>query len=281
MKLREFFYMLGLKPKPKTYGYQVKQQQIEGKTIRYADWLHPRAYPCEVQPRQLACLREILREGDVAIDIGAHIGDSTLPMAMAVGNTGRVIAFEANPYTAEILKVNASLNKNIGTIDAYNLAVTEETRQYEFSYHDPGFMNGGAVEKTRGVRRGDAYRIKVNGVHLESFLDREYPNLISKLRYIKIDAEGYDYYILQSMSHLLERVRPVIQAEVMERTSSQYRQGMFEFMRSKGYSVQRHMNCQNLEVMRSPEEMIKGDNYDIFCVPMEIAATLGTNARSA
>lgn len=269
MKLREFFYMLGLKPKARSYGHQIKEQVIDGKSIRYADWLHPRAYPCVVKQPEVDRLKAILGEGDVAIDIGAHIGDSALPMAVAVGQTGHVIAFEANPYTAAVLAVNAGLNKNIGTIHAHNLAVTDETRKYEFSYNDPGFMNGGAVEKTRGFRQGDAFRIEVDGVHLESFLDKQYPHLISRIKYIKIDAEGYDYYILQSMSSLLDRIRPAIQAEVMKGTTAKYRTQMFEFLRSKGYAVQLHENSQNLEVIETAAGMLKHENFDISCTPVE------------
>jgi FkbM family methyltransferase len=269
MKLREFFYMLGLKPRSRSYGHVVHQQQIEGQTIRYADWLHPRAYSCAVKPIEVDRLREVLSDGDVAIDIGAHIGDTTLPMAVAVGASGSVIAFEANPYTAEILTVNANLNSNIGKIHAHNLAITEETRIYEFSYNDPGFMNGGAVEKTRGCRHGDAYRIQVPGVQLEPFLEENYPQLVSRIKYIKIDAEGYDYFILKSISGLLDRIRPIIQAEVMKRTSETYRQDMFEFFNSRGYVVQRHDLGENHEIIRSAAEMQVHDNFDVFCTPIE------------
>ncbi|MEZ6135852.1 MAG: FkbM family methyltransferase [Pirellulaceae bacterium] len=281
MKLREFFYMLGLKPKPQTYGHVIKEQHIAGKTIHYADWLHPRAYPCAVKPQELDYLQGILQDGDVAIDIGAHIGDSTLPIALAVGQAGAVLAFEANPYTAAVLEVNAALNQNIGKIHPHNLAVTDETRMYEFSYNDPGFMNGGAVEQTRDVRHGDAFRIHVQGVHLESFLDNEYPQLISRIKYIKIDAEGYDYYILQSMSSLLDRIRPVIQAEVMQRTSAEYRTNMFNFLQSKGYRVQRYDNCQALEVLSTHREMSNYDNFDICCTPLEQVAMRESIAQAS
>lgn len=265
MKLREFFYMLGLKPKARSYGYEIKDQSIDGLTIRYADWLHP----CAVQQAELDRLKWVLGEGDVAIDIGAHIGDSSLPMAMAVGQSGHVIAFEANPYTATVLAVNAGLNPHIGTIHAHNLAVTDETRKYEFSYNDPGFMNGGAVEKTRGCRHGDAYRIQVDGVQLEMFLDRHYPQLVSRIKYIKIDAEGYDYYILKSMSSLLDRIRPVIHAEVMKGTTIEYRTQMFELLRSKGYDIHLHQSSQNLESIESAAGMLVYDNFDISCTPQE------------
>jgi len=38
--------------------------------------------------------RAALRPGDIAVDIGAHEGRHTLPMARAVGPSGSVFAFE-------------------------------------------------------------------------------------------------------------------------------------------------------------------------------------------
>jgi FkbM family methyltransferase len=281
MKLREFFNMLGFKSEPCKYGYVVKQQTIDGLSLRYADWLHPRAYSCEVKPEDLTRLKDFLTEGDVAIDIGAHVGDTTLPMAAAVGREGSVIAFEANPYVFETLEVNAGLNEHIGHVYAHNLAVTEESREYEFSYNDPGFMNGGAVEKTRGFRRGDAYRIKVSGVHLETFLNERYSPLIPRIKYIKVDAEGYDYYILRSIAGFIQRIRPFVQAEVMKGTSASYRADLFELFNEMGYIVQHHDKGQNLEIFRSGHDMCSYENFDIFCTPAEAISSCKSSPLAA
>jgi FkbM family methyltransferase len=47
--------------------------------------------------------QRFLTKGAVAIDIGAHTGDTTVPMALAAGNTGLVLAFEPNQYVYKIL----------------------------------------------------------------------------------------------------------------------------------------------------------------------------------
>ncbi len=266
MKLREFFYSLGIKPRPKSYGYEVREQLVDGKALRYAQWLHPRAYSGAILPSEVKRLQSFLQPGDVAIDIGAHMGDSTLPMALAVGKTGTVIAFEANSYVFETLSVNANLNPSIAKIYAYNLAVTEESRIYEFSYNDPGFMNGGAVENTRGFRRGDAFRQMVKGVRLTDFLQSNFPELVAKIRFIKIDTEGCDLYILKSISSLLKQVRPVIQTEVMRRTPAEYRFAMYDFLVEHGYAVHHHVGMESEVALMPREQMLEGDNFDLFCV---------------
>lgn len=280
MKLREFFYMMGIKPRPKTYGYEVHEQIINGTSVRYAQWLHPRAYNGALLPSEVKRLQAFLREGDVAIDIGAHMGDSTLPIAFAVGKTGTVIAFEANSYVFETLSTNANLNPGIAKIHAYNLAVTEENRMYEFSYNDPGFMNGGAVEKTRGFRRGDAFRQMVKGVRLTDFLTREFPELVARIRYIKIDTEGCDLFILKSISSLLKQVKPVIQTEVMRRTPADYRYAMYDFLVEHGYEVLYHGTENNLSLV-SRESMLEGDNFDLFCIHKSDIGNLNLSRAAA
>lgn len=281
MKLREFFYCLGLKPRAQTYGFEIRSQGIEGRAVRYAQWLHPRAGSGEVSLAEVERLRKFLSIGDVAIDIGAHTGDTTMPMAMVVGTRGSVIAFEANAYVYGTLSANAKLNPEFAPIYAYNFAVTEENRQYEFSYNDPGFMNGGAVEKTRGYRQGDAFRQMVRGVRLVDFLSANFPELIERIRYVKVDTEGSDLYVLKSIGALISRVHPFIQAEVMRRTPAAYRLEMFDFLAQHGYHIHRSLGESYTEAPMGREQILSGENFDLFCVPRQPSLPLSDFPRLA
>ena len=43
MKLKELFYLLEVKPRPQTYGYEVGNFALpKDGNIQYAQWLHPR-----------------------------------------------------------------------------------------------------------------------------------------------------------------------------------------------------------------------------------------------
>jgi FkbM family methyltransferase len=53
----------------------------------------------------------------VAIDIGGHMGDSTIPIAMQYNHT---IAFDPSNDVHKLLEVNNILNKHLN-IDVYNL----------------------------------------------------------------------------------------------------------------------------------------------------------------
>src|SRR5262245_28889873 len=55
----------------------------------------------------------ILRPGDVAFDVGAHLGRHTLPLSRRVGRMGRVIAFEPLPQCLASLHRDAPANVEI------------------------------------------------------------------------------------------------------------------------------------------------------------------------
>src|SRR5256886_6922068 len=160
LKAKEFIYLLGLKPKPKTFGFVIEAHDLprEGR-IEVARWLHPGAYrlaPLQVQAA-VDQLRRFLRAGDVAIDIGAHTGDTTLPIALAVGASGLVLGLEPNPYVFPVLERNASLNRAKTTILPLNFAAMRTDGRYEFQYGEEGYCNGGVYE-------GQSQRLPGSGV---------------------------------------------------------------------------------------------------------------------
>lgn len=69
--------------------------------------------------------------GGVAIDIGAHTGDSTIPMAQLADLT---IAFDPSDTMFPILKANSLLNPHLN-IKAYNLAVSNQTGKQMACYN--------------------------------------------------------------------------------------------------------------------------------------------------
>ena len=53
---------------------------------------------------QIKLFSSCLVEGDTALDIGAHYGVYSVLMAALCGQTGRVVAFEPDPYAREVLE---------------------------------------------------------------------------------------------------------------------------------------------------------------------------------
>jgi 23S rRNA U2552 (ribose-2'-O)-methylase RlmE/FtsJ len=54
-----------------------------------------------------ALYRGVVREGDLVLDGGAHIGAHTGPLARCVGKSGKVVAVEALPQSYRRILVTA------------------------------------------------------------------------------------------------------------------------------------------------------------------------------
>ena len=140
MKPREALAMLGMRPRPRSYPYEVVTFDLpRDGSVQYAQWLHPGETRKLVRQEAVDELRKFVAPGDVAIDIGAHTGDTAIPMALAAGPEGCVLALEPNPYVFQVLKKNAELNRAKATIVPLMFAATSEPGDVEFEYSDAGF----------------------------------------------------------------------------------------------------------------------------------------------
>src|SRR5256886_271352 len=273
LKAKEFIYLLGLKPKPKTFGFVIEGHDLprEGR-IEVARWLHPGAY--RVAPLQLQAavdqLRRFLRAGDVAIDIGAHTGDTTLPIALAVGATGLVLGLEPNPYVFPVLERNASLNPAKTTILPLNFAAMRTDGFYEFQYGEEGYCNGGFHEGMSKWLHGSAFKVRGEGRNVQEFLVRQRPDLIPRLRFIKVDAEGFDWPILETLEDLVRSQRPFLQVEMfnLRKSPTAYRLWLHDFPAGHDVAMRRTRGNANLLGDRiTPEDLTQWNVYDVFCIP--------------
>src|SRR3982074_3219529 len=65
---------------------------------------------------EIAFVPQLLRRGDIAIDIGGHIGFFTMQMAALVGDRGKVYAFEPYDANAELLERSIAENRFGGRV---------------------------------------------------------------------------------------------------------------------------------------------------------------------
>lgn len=269
MKLKNLFQIIGFKNKPKKYPYEIDYFTLsEDVNIQFAQWLHPRESKKLITSEMVQAYEEILKEGDFCIDIGAHTGDSTLPMALAVGKSGHVLALEPNPYVYHVLEKNARLNKSLANIETMMAAATPEEGFIEFEYSDSGFCNGGRHENISVMKHGHAFKLSVFGMNLAKELESEYKHLLPTLKFIKVDAEGYDLYILKTIKAILKKYRPYIKAEVFKNTDQQYRQDLFSLLDDMDYNLYKITEEPiNKGALLSISDMNNWKHFDIFCDP--------------
>ena len=269
MRLKDIPFFLGIKPKTREYGFEVVKIQlpVDGE-LSLAQWLHPKAGNIGVDQDEINELRSFLRPGDVAIDIGAYTGDTAVPMALAVGTTGKVLALEPNQYVFKVLEKNAGLIRSKGNIIHLPFAATPADSEMEFEYSDPGFCNGGFHEGISQWKHGHLYKLKVQGKNLANYLKQHFSELIPLIRYIKVDAEGFDLTVLESISEIVGKQKPYIRVEVFKHTDITYRKKLYDFLKRFDYDI--HLFGGSKKYIGQPvseNDLMNWKHYDLFAVP--------------
>lgn len=141
---------------------------------------------------EVALMRAFLKPGDTVIDVGANIGDLTLPMAQCVGDAGKVYAVESQPEVFNVLCANLALNQ-----------VTNTQPINAFVSADPGAStDGGAWGRFAYVSE----RWKPRFMAIDE-LD------LDGLALLKVDVDGHELGVLQSGAMQIERFRPTLYVE--------------------------------------------------------------------
>jgi FkbM family methyltransferase len=269
VKVRAIAHLLGLRPRPAVFGSEIRcfNLSTDG-LVEYAQWLHPAETPKTITQEAVDALRSFVRPGDLVIDIGAHTGDTAIPMALATGPTGCVLALEPNPYVFPVLERNASLNAGKTNIRPLNFAATPETGVVAFEYSDAGYCNGGRHAGISKWRHGHAFVLHVQGRNLQDYLRREAADLIPRLRYVKVDAEGSDLDVLRSIEDLLAETRPFVRAEIFGSSPRHRRVALVDFLRRLGYDLCRVSDGgEYFGPPVEPADVIGGAQFDVFAVP--------------
>ncbi len=178
----------------------------------------------------------VLSPGDAAIDVGAHTGKHAIPMAKAVGATGRVYAFEPIAEKYAKLVENTILTPDV-RIFTYNACVGEVSGIAQFTYlpTDPGKSALNIRQKFQSDDRMTKLERIVPVLSLDECLERE-----CGVRFVKIDVEGAELAVLKGATDLINKCGPVLHVEVGESPLSAYGVlpiDIYRFFTSVGYAV--------------------------------------------
>lgn len=205
--------------------------------IEFANWDNPLNERVEIKSDTIDFFKQFIKQGDMAIDIGSHIGDTTVPMALCAGASGLTLGFDPNPYVYKILEKNATLNAGKVNIVPVNYAISKEEDEFYFISSEASFSNGG-ISPTKESRHGKfIYPEKIKGVNLQRFLEEKYTEWLPRFSFIKIDAEGYDKEIIKSILPLLSAYKPVIVAESFGKATNEEKTELYDVIANIGYDI--------------------------------------------
>lgn len=154
-------------------------------------WINPRERSGEEK-----FLRSNLRPGDTAIDVGANVGNIALALAAAVGPSGKVLAIEPHPRIFSYLKGNAAYNR-FSQLDVLNCALGAERSTI--------FMKDRRDDDQNAVSAHPGASAAIE-IPLQRLDDVAPPGDIALL---KVDVEGYEYFVFSGAAATLRRTRMV------------------------------------------------------------------------
>ena len=156
----------------------------------------------------------LLKQGDVAIDIGANGADWTQALSKQVGANGKIFAFEADPYYAEVTRKTILISglKNV-MLFPFGLSDKSETVLLQIFNESNERMSGmGRVvrEEKSKYFKNQCQLIKLE---VRDDLIHLYPDLM-KTKFIKCDVEGFELMVFRGSLKIIQEIRPIIVCEV-------------------------------------------------------------------
>jgi FkbM family methyltransferase len=157
-----------------------------------------------LEPQTTALFDRLLRPGDTAVDVGAHVGYHTLRARRRIGETGRVFAIDPQPYNCHKLLTNAELNgfANIIVIAAAIGASSSFAPLKQQSRTDRSRLTLRGAGVNDGAGTFIAPVVTLDWLFATQSIDRA--------ALLKIDVEGYELEVLTGAAAILDRVDNIV-----------------------------------------------------------------------
>ena len=146
-----------------------------------------------------------LEKGDIILDVGANIGWFSLLFSRYGPANIQIFAFEPDPLNYELLKKNVQQN-SATQITCCSEALSDKVEKKTL-YLYPSKNRG--RHSLLPINQGQ--QVEVSTTTLDTFLE-EHKLDYDRVKFVKIDVEGYEYFVLKGGQQLLEYA-PIIHTE--------------------------------------------------------------------
>jgi len=158
---------------------------------------------------------QLVRRGYTVFDVGANIGFFTTLFSDLVGPHGSVHAFEPVPPTFATLTNAIRHNGRYRNVFANALACSDSTGAAEITVPGGDIEQASLRNHADGSWAGatDLKTYHVPTIRLDDYISER---AISRLDFIKCDAEGAELLVLKGATGLLRQLEPILFLEVSE-----------------------------------------------------------------
>ncbi len=173
------------------FAYNLNDAYIGRSLDAYGEW----------SESELSLIFQVLKPGDVAVDVGANIGTHTVALAKHVTSSGAVFAIEPQRITFQLLCANIALNALVN-VKCVNAVAGDAPGRTRIPGLDPTLQGNFGGFKAEFHERGevvDVIRIDDMG--------------LARCNLMKIDVEGMEPRVLAGAHKTVSALRPVLFVE--------------------------------------------------------------------
>jgi FkbM family methyltransferase len=209
--------------------------------------------------KEMKLLRYWLRPGMSVIDIGANLGVYSLPMALLVGRTGHVFAYEPGQESRTLLERSRELNAAVNlTILPFALSDREREGRLVF---------GGSSELNALGESGVGETVRITSLDSEDAA-RGWPSP----DFVKIDAEGEEERIIAGGRNFFDRHSPLVMFEI--KAGDNVNQNLRALFPAIGYRLFRQLGEAPILVADDPQQPLDGYELNLFAAKPDRVETL-------
>jgi FkbM family methyltransferase len=157
-----------------------------------------------IEPLTSELYGQLLRSGDVYIDIGAHVGFHTLVARYFVGDKGKVIAIDPQPYNCQKILSNWRAN-NFENLLVYVAAAGN--RNEAIILCDQSVTDKTRLSLCLEPVNNQAQRFRVPVIRLDEIVKEQ---SLEYVRLLKIDVEGYETEVLDGLGNHVNVVENIV-----------------------------------------------------------------------
>lgn len=173
-------------------------------------------------------MQNLVGEGDIVYDIGAHFGLYTLLLSRLAGETGTVYAFEPNPELLSSLRMTVEPLRNV---KLFPLALSDTQGTVDLFVPEDASM-ASLNDWTKGVG-GNVHKVVCEKARLDELIKKEN---IPVAQFIKCDVEGAEISVFLGAREMLDRSdAPILLFEVNRNAAKAFGNepsSYFDFLKS-------------------------------------------------
>ena len=189
-----FFFEFRKKQNPRSPYVLDKQKMTHHSESIGQKMIAKHGFDKNFEKNETKLVEKVIQKGDVIVDIGANIGFYTLKFSKLTGPKGHVHAFEPDKKNYKLLEEHTLVDKCENT-SLINKGVSSKNGLTKLYISD---INIGMHRAYKSIVCSD-HTIEVEMIKLDDY----FKDSNTKIDFLKIDIEGFEYFAFSGMTQLL------------------------------------------------------------------------------